>query len=266
MRRIPVDPSAPSDPVPRLAAAAGDGSDASSSTGTDARRRRTPPRTSWRIVGAACVALGAAAIVDAFPRDNGPPVRDLDPPEHDFGLVAVGENPVVLRTTLRFANHGGGDVRLEGAAGTCGCTAVTPSAKSMAPGEELDIEVVMTLGAAGRKSSIVQVAFDNGQVFMHRVSAQGTRTVSARVIGDAKVVDDGLEMVLLVTAEGDDAPPAPEPLDRGVVRRFDGWRLVGGERSARPPHHWMGVVVVGPATRAQGTPLVRVGNMRVVAP
>lgn len=191
------------------------------------------------------------------------PIHAISPARVDFGVVELGVDPVAVRHTLRYRNRGWRSVGLTGTAATCGCTAVTAGGSVVAPGDELAIEVVMTLADPAHRDSAVRVAFDNGQLFVHEFHAIGARALGARLLsgepwttrrdvhghdGDVEWQPDGKEasdgrLWLLATTGSDVPPPSPVAIDGGVVQASEPWEPVGGG-SARKPHHWMTSVTV----------------------
>jgi len=102
---------------------------------------------------------------------NGKPVITFDQLEYDFGRIIEGEK---VACVFRFKNSGDGDLIINSATTSCGCTVPRFEDKPIAPGGEGTMEVV----------------FDSS----HRNGLQ-TKTITVRSNAKVKVV------VLRITAE-----------------------------------------------------------------
>lgn len=83
------------------------------------------------------------------------PVANFEPKTHDFGEMKQGDK----RThTFMLTNTGKSDLLIRRVRSSCGCTAVAPSKKVIAPGEKAPIEITFdSRGKRGRQSKSITV-------------------------------------------------------------------------------------------------------------
>ena len=92
---------------------------------------------------------------DTQPADTGRAVLKFDVIEHDFGRVTEGEKVGYIFT---FRNEGTGNLLINNAVTSCGCTVPKYSKKPVAPGSTGSIEVVFdTSGRNGIQTKTVTV-------------------------------------------------------------------------------------------------------------
>ena len=83
------------------------------------------------------------------------PVAAFEPKTHDFGEMQQGEKK---DHTFTLTNKGKTDLHIRNVRSSCGCTAVAPSKKVIAPGETAPIKVTFdSRGKRGRQSKSITV-------------------------------------------------------------------------------------------------------------
>jgi hypothetical protein len=83
------------------------------------------------------------------------PVIAFNEYEHDFGKVEVGET---VGYTFTFENRGNGDLIINSAITTCGCTVPKYSTKPVPPGGKGNLEVIFdTSGRNGMQTKTITV-------------------------------------------------------------------------------------------------------------
>jgi hypothetical protein len=83
------------------------------------------------------------------------PVANFDPKTFDFGEMKQGEKKT---HTFNLTNDGKSELLIRRVRSSCGCTAVAPSTKVIAPGESAPIKVTFdSRGKRGRQSKSITV-------------------------------------------------------------------------------------------------------------
>ncbi len=83
------------------------------------------------------------------------PVANFEPKTHDFGAMTQGEKK---DHTFTVTNDGKTDLLIRRVRSSCGCTAVAPSKKVIAPGETAPIKITFdSRGKRGRQSKSITV-------------------------------------------------------------------------------------------------------------
>lgn len=83
------------------------------------------------------------------------PVAAFEPKTHDFGEMKQGDKK---ETTFTLTNSGKTDLIIRRVRSSCGCTAVAPSKKVIAPGESAPVKVTFdSRGKRGRQSKSITV-------------------------------------------------------------------------------------------------------------
>ena len=83
------------------------------------------------------------------------PVAKFEPTDFDFGEMQQGDKKT---HTFMLTNTGKSDLLIRNVRSSCGCTAVAPSKKVIAPGEEAPIQVTFdSRGKRGRQSKSITV-------------------------------------------------------------------------------------------------------------
>ena len=65
--------------------------------------------------------------------------------QHDFGLVLIADQPVVLEHTFRLRNRPGDTLVINDVRPSCGCTIVTTSTRQVDPAGWLEVTARLTL-------------------------------------------------------------------------------------------------------------------------
>jgi hypothetical protein len=184
------------------------------------------------------------------------------PTGHDFGDVAIEGEAGEDRHVFTLRNRTGDVLEIEAVRTTCGCTVAEPSTRSIAPGDQVDIEVMLRLTHAGRKRSHVAIFLRDRPVHRLWVDAVGVRRFGlwpqhehVRITPESPV-----PFILIAEQLGDALPPAPPELSGpdGFESTFHGWELVeAADPSRRTAHRWRAHVSLSIATAIEGeSPLV----------
>ncbi len=89
------------------------------------------------------------------------PVLKVDDPEFRFGTVKQGEN---VEHTYLLTNEGKSDLLIRKIKASCGCTAVQPQKKVIAPGESVQLKAVFkSAGKMGKQNKTVTVITNDPQ-------------------------------------------------------------------------------------------------------
>ena len=135
-----------------------------------AHTRASHRRPIWPTVVGVLVILGVVAVfVFRSPALEG----DL---RYFAGEVQIDSPPMQIHHEFRLRNTSGAVVRIEGTRATCGCTEFIPPDPEIAPGEDIFIQVSLSLDATGMKEGGVVLRLDNGQRIELSMSADGRRT------------------------------------------------------------------------------------------
>jgi hypothetical protein len=104
-------------------------------------------------------------------RDTGTAVISFTGYEHDFGKVAEGEK---VGYTFKFKNTGTGNLIINSATTTCGCTVPKYSTKPIASGKNGEMEVIFdTSGRRGIQTKTITVRSNaNTPVVILRIIAE----------------------------------------------------------------------------------------------
>jgi hypothetical protein len=87
--------------------------------------------------------------------DTGTAIISFKELEHDFGKVAEGEK---VGFVSNFENTGTGNLVIQSASTTCGCTVPRYDTKPISPGGEGELEVIFdTSGRSGIQTKIISV-------------------------------------------------------------------------------------------------------------
>jgi hypothetical protein len=83
------------------------------------------------------------------------PVINVDDPEFQFGTIKQGEK---VEHTYVLTNSGKSDLHIRKVSASCGCTAVQPDKKVIAPGESVNIKTVFnSAGKVGNQNKTVTI-------------------------------------------------------------------------------------------------------------
>ena len=83
------------------------------------------------------------------------PVVKVDNPEFRFGKINQGEK---VEHIYQLSNSGNTDLYIRKVKASCGCTAVQPAKKVIAPGESVDIKTVFnSAGKVGNQNKTVTI-------------------------------------------------------------------------------------------------------------
>ncbi len=105
-------------------------------------------------IGVSCTIEEDFSILTAEQLANAPVAR-FEPKTHDFGEMKQGEKK---EHTFTLTNDGKTDLHIRRVRSSCGCTAVAPSKKVIAPGETAPIKVTFdSRGKRGRQSKSITV-------------------------------------------------------------------------------------------------------------
>lgn len=106
--------------------------------------------------------------------DTGTAVISFVEYEHDFGKVTEGEKVGYI---FKFKNTGTGDLIINSATATCGCTVPKYSTKPIASGKQGDMEVIFdTSGRSGIQTKTISVRSNaSNPVVLLRIVAEVKR-------------------------------------------------------------------------------------------
>ncbi|HMN95015.1 MAG TPA: DUF1573 domain-containing protein [Phycisphaerales bacterium] len=166
-------------------------------------------RRAERFVGAILLALGLAIcgtvlgrhLPDAPPgRSDGPSESDWDPAEKvvDLGVIeltpADGEGiaprgALVRSHRLSVRNRADHPRRIEEVRTSCGCVVAQHPTGAIPPRGTFELDLSLTLGAAGRFAATLWIRWDDGEIEARRLRAVVVRPSATVFLGDSIVGD-----------------------------------------------------------------------------
>lgn len=169
--------------------------------------------------------------------------------QHDFGLVLIADQPVVLEHTFRLRNRTGDTLVINDVRPSCGCTIVTTSTRQVDPDGWLEVTARLTLKRSGfqRVHIYIEVAERGTEMLTLEATGQRTQrlTSSQRMLRLRPGTPRTL-VVFLEVHEDDQKPPAPKLTSPpGVAAAFVDWSQVQRRKRRKAiPARWAGRITV----------------------
>ncbi len=191
---------------------------------------------------------------------------------HDFGLVAIEGDDVLLRHEFVLRNRRSEPLRIVAARPSCGCAGMDVPERPIAPGETVRLEGRLALEMSGPRSASVALVFEGGEMQRLFMKAVGRKERGVRLEPSMlQLRPDEPSQVLVVarmlrasSAEQPSEPPVPELIvPAGVRADWLGWTLMEeGDPSSLRADGWRGRVAV----EATGEPIGYGATLVVILP
>jgi hypothetical protein len=111
---------------------------------------------------------------------------------------------------------------------TCGCTVGEASSKTVAPGEQVEIDATLAISGPGKKKELIKLVLDVGVVHALVMEANVTIAADVQPTCGAVRLDKASRIVLPILGITNDVtrPPSTPVIDTpdGVTYAFTGWR------------------------------------------
>ncbi len=174
---------------------------------------------------------------------------------HDFGLVLISDQPVVLEHTFRLRNRSSGTLVITDVRPSCGCTFVTTSTRRVDPDGWLEVTARLTLERSGFQRVHIYIEIAGRGTEMLTVAATGRHTrrlTSSRKMLRLRPGTPRTLVVFLEVHEDDEKPPAPKLTSpQGVAAVFLDWSPVQQRKRRKAiPARWAGRITVEQETAA----------------
>jgi hypothetical protein len=164
--------------------------------------------------------------------------------DHDFGLVVLSDEDVLLRHTFVLTNGSRRPIEVDEVRTTCRCTVVAlDTPRTLAPGETLEVNASFGVSSEGRKEAKVHMVCDGDRVETLRLTAvarRNQRLVLPREIG----LEPGkrVERTLIYYEYDTNDPPPPARIissPEGVAVETGEWAIQTRRSSAKGfPARW----------------------------
>ncbi len=156
-----------------------------------------------------CLAGVHAQVLDDTVRSELVPHASFSEMIWDFGTIKQGEK---VAHTFTISNTGSAELLIESIRTSCGCTAVTPGKKNLAPGESTFLETTFdSTGRDGEQHKNVYIMTNDPLQKMYELTIRGTITIPAgpRISYEPSMWDFGLQEIdatpatnIVITNEG----------------------------------------------------------------
>ena len=163
---------------------------------------------------------------------------------HDFGLTEIQEGGMVAMHVFRLKNESDQELMLVKAVPTCGCTTTGWPDGPILPGKLLELPVHLSLERSELKKSKIKLLFDNGEVVILNVQAEGrfSQPMTLAPLPIQLIPDDKEGTWAILTLERFEGAPPDMPvvqLPKGLTIKFDSWeRTRTGDTNKGTPDKW----------------------------